>query len=98
MIGDSHREYRDDHDGRGPQRVGWEGLGLGHVNPISGAYSWLQVITATMPGHEAIDLLRAEALRPQSDANPRSTSAVLVTILVDGAPVESEFIRTLRGS
>jgi hypothetical protein len=66
MIGDSQREYRDDHDGRGPQLVGWQSLGLVHGNPVSGADPALQVITATMPGPTAIELLRpgVELARP----------------------------------
>lgn len=94
MIGDSQREYRDDHDGRGRQLVGWQSLGLVHGNPVSGADPALQVITATMPGPTAIDLLRAEGLRPRSDADPESTSPVHTTVLVDSTPVDFDGIES----
>jgi hypothetical protein len=94
MIGDSQREYRDDHDGRGRQLVGWQSLGLVHGNPVSGADPALQVITATMPGPTAIDLLRAEGLRPRSDADPESTSPVHTTVLVDSTPFDFDGIES----
>jgi hypothetical protein len=88
MIGGAHREWRDDHDGRGPQRIGWESLGLGHGNPVSAVEPWLHVITSTLPGPTVAQILEAEKLREQPDPSPEPTSPLRMNIFVDASPIE----------
>lgn len=92
IIGEGHREYVDDHDGRGPQMVGWHGLGLGHGNPISEVDPWLHVMTATIPGPTVEELLLGEKLRQQPYARLSHPSGVRSTIMIDGRFSEFEGI------
>lgn len=90
MTGDSHRAWIDAHDGRGPQRTGWEMLGLCHGNPLDPSGGLLQVISATLPGPQAHDLLKAESHRAGSGVEMRSTSPVTTVVRVEGEPIVFE--------
>jgi hypothetical protein len=93
MIGGGHRERRDDHDGRGPQQVGWESLGLGHGNPIS-VEPWLHVITSTLPGPTVAQILEAERLSEEPDPSPQPASPLRVSIFVEATPIEFQGVES----
>jgi hypothetical protein len=97
MIGEGQRQWEDAHDGRGPQRTGWEMLGLAHGNPLSPTGGLLQVISATLPGPDPHDLLRSESHRPGSDIRMGATHPIQASVRVDGEAIAFEGIESGSG-